>query len=109
HPIGVRGGCSPQNKRCTSNTYANPSLPRKHWRVSAWLCRIFLHFCIGSTHFPVADAHPDDRKAVRWASAAGSRCQSHRKHGSRRCYEKRFIVRANEMLTTFRELERRFV
>jgi len=56
------------------------SLPRKDRRVSAWLRGIYLHLCIGSTHCPIADAHRNDGK--------------------------RFIVRADEILTAFVELQR---
>jgi len=30
------------------------SLPRKHLRVSAWRCRIYLHFCIGPIRCPLS-------------------------------------------------------
>jgi len=62
HPTGVRGGCSPQNKSVYKQYRCQSSLPRKDRRVSAWLRGIYLHLCIGSTHYPIADAHRGDGK-----------------------------------------------
>ena len=45
------------------------SLPRKHRRVSAWLRRIYLHFCIGPIRCPFSRmaAHRKSDRRPRWS------------------------------------------
>ena len=45
-PIGVKGGCSPQNILKSQQDRCHPSLPRKQRLVSAVVCRIYLQLCI---------------------------------------------------------------